>query len=147
MTAPSRDEKKAPVQGYSAGIPWDMHLRAYDGYCKKFGPQQALIEGWCRGGFSTGELDMFIPGWREELDERKKLSDQVDALTRENRELREALEWALPFALKAPDPTRSEDDVPSDEWLNKKKQARAALAKKEAVQLLQENASTDKKLH
>lgn len=85
--------------------------------------------------------------WYSEECVDQMLADYSAALTRENRELREALEWALPFALKAPDPTRSEDDVPSGEWLNKKKQARAALAKKEAVQLLQENASTDKKLH
>jgi hypothetical protein len=63
-------EKRAPVQGYSAGIPWSMHLRAYDAYCKKWGSQPAMIdlEGRnCRGGFSTGELDDFIPGWRSEL--------------------------------------------------------------------------------
>jgi hypothetical protein len=65
--------KMAPVQGYSAGIPWDMHLRAYDAYCKKWGAQPAMIdlEGRnCRGGFADTELDMFIPGWREELSER-----------------------------------------------------------------------------
>ena len=61
--------RMAPVQGYSAGIPWTMHLRAYDAYCKMYGKQQAMIEGWCRGGFSTGELDIFIPGWREEIAE------------------------------------------------------------------------------
>lgn len=63
-------EKRAPVQGYSAGIPWDMHLRAYDAYRKRYGPQKSLIdlEGRnCRGGFHTDELDEFIPGWREEL--------------------------------------------------------------------------------
>lgn len=61
--------RRAPVQGFSAGIPWDMHLRAYDAYCAKYRPQKALIEGGCRGGFSTDELDMFIPGWREEVAE------------------------------------------------------------------------------
>ena len=65
-------EKRAPVQGYKPGIPWSMHLRAYEAYCKfwKF-DQPGLIdlEGRnCRGGFSTGELDDFIPGWREELE-------------------------------------------------------------------------------
>lgn len=63
-------DKTAPVQGYPAGIPWEMHLRAYNVYCGKFGTQPALIdlEGKnCRGGFHTSELDMLIPGWREEL--------------------------------------------------------------------------------
>jgi hypothetical protein len=69
-------EKIAPVQGYSAGIPWSMHLRAYDAYCKRYSPQRALIEGGCRGGFGVGELDMFIPGWREELSEITKLKTE-----------------------------------------------------------------------
>ena len=67
-------EKIAPVQGFSAGIPWDMHLRAYDAYCDKYGKQHALIdlEGRnCRGGFGTGELDDFIPNWRDELESRR----------------------------------------------------------------------------
>jgi hypothetical protein len=69
-------EKIAPVQGYAGGIPWSMHLRAYDAYCKKWGPQPAMIdlEGRnCRGGFAADELDEFIPGWREELSEIKRL--------------------------------------------------------------------------
>lgn len=74
---------KAPVQGYSAGIPWDTHLRAYDVYCKQNGKQQALIEGDCRGGFGTNELDRYIPGWREELSERAKLEADLATVTKE----------------------------------------------------------------
>lgn len=86
----TRMMKMAPVQGYSAGIPWDMHLRAYDAYCKKWGPQPAMIdlEGHnCRGGFADTELDMFIPSWREELSERTKLINLLS-------EARTALETA-----------------------------------------------------
>lgn len=64
------DEKRAPVQGYAPGIPWSMHLRAYEGYRKEYGPQKALLdlEGRnCRGGFGIVELDRYIPGWRDEL--------------------------------------------------------------------------------
>lgn len=74
-------EKRAPVQGFSEGIPWSLHLRAYDAYCKKYGKQPALIdlEGRnCRGGFGVRELDMFVPGWREEVSEIAKL--KADAL-------------------------------------------------------------------
>lgn len=88
-------EKIAPVQGYSAGIPWSMHLRAYDAYCKKYGQQAALIdlEGrGCRGGFSTGELDMFIPGWREELSERRHLIERIARLEAENANLRQTVD-------------------------------------------------------
>lgn len=81
------DQKMAPVQGYTAGIPWDMHLRAYDVYRKKYGEQQALIEGWCRGGFHVNELDLFIPGWREELSERTKLLQQLATVTEERNAL------------------------------------------------------------
>lgn len=76
-------DKMAPVQGYSAGIPWAMHLRAYDAYCKMYGEQPALIEGGCRGGFHDRELDDFIPGWREELLEINQLKTQLAAMTAE----------------------------------------------------------------
>ena len=74
--------KRAPVQGYIAGIPWSMHLRAYDVYCKKYSSQPALIdlEGRnCRDGFGTEELDEFIPGWRDELSETVQLLQRVEA--------------------------------------------------------------------
>lgn len=58
-------EKRAPVQGYAPGIPWSLHMEAYAVYCKKWGPQPAMIEGWCRGGFHVDELDELVPGWRE----------------------------------------------------------------------------------
>lgn len=66
--------KMAPVQGFTAGIPWEMHLRAYDAYCIEYRPQQALIEGGCRGGFGVSELDRFIPKWRDELSVYAKLA-------------------------------------------------------------------------
>lgn len=69
-TMTNTTEKRAPVQGYPGGIPWAIHLEAYEVYCKRWSPQPALIdlEGrGCRGGFSTGELDDFIPGWRDRV--------------------------------------------------------------------------------
>lgn len=74
-------ERLAPVQGYSAGIPWSMHLRAYAAYCKTCGPQPALIQGNCRGGFCTAELDDFVPGWRDELSEITKLKNKIIELS------------------------------------------------------------------
>lgn len=105
-------EKIAPVQGYSAGIPWSMHLRAYDAYCKKYGPQKALIdlEGrGCRGGFGVGELDMFIPGWREELSKLHQLrrcvadlanaAELFTAATHEVRDLLNGKDIACPSSI------------------------------------------------
>jgi hypothetical protein len=88
----SDPEKMAPVQGYIAGIPWSMHLRAYDVYCKMYGRQQALVEGGCRGGFGVSELDRFIPGWREELSEIGRLKRELTSAQAEVKKLRTALE-------------------------------------------------------
>lgn len=58
----------APVQRYPRGIPWELHLEAYDKYAERYGTQQSAERLAERGGFGTGELDMFIPGWRERVD-------------------------------------------------------------------------------
>ena len=50
--------------------------------------QQALIEGGCRGGFGTEELDGFIPGWRNELSERTAMQLEIAQLTEELASLR-----------------------------------------------------------
>lgn len=79
----AQPEKIAPVQGYTPGIPWSLHLEAYDAYCKRWSPQPALIdlEGrHCRGGFHTQELDDFIPGWRDRVSELGRLKARVAEL-------------------------------------------------------------------
>jgi hypothetical protein len=73
-------ERIAPVQGYSAGIPWSIHLEAYDAYCKRHSKQQALIEGGCRGGFGVQELDSLIPGWRDRVSEIGRLRTRIAEL-------------------------------------------------------------------
>lgn len=95
--------KMAPVQGYSAGIPWAMHLRAYDAYRKKYSPQPEMInyEKGCRGGFGVSELDMFIPGWREELSELSRLRAANEKLAEALRECSDSagapenIDWEL----------------------------------------------------
>lgn len=105
-------EKIAPVQGYPRGIPWSIHLDAYDVYCKRYGKQEALIdhEGrGCRGGFSTGELDSWIPGWRDKVSEMARLRARIAeleditlapaplaAITLDGHQLRMALEFINP---------------------------------------------------
>lgn len=92
-------ERRAPVQGYAAGIPWEMHLRAYSAYVNRHGTQRALIEGNCRGGFHTEELDVFIPGWRNELSVILRRDKEIEALRAEvaalvaNPTSEEAIEW------------------------------------------------------
>lgn len=50
-------------------IPWELAERAYDKYVQRFGDSQSLTLLARRGGFAASELDRFVPGWREELDE------------------------------------------------------------------------------
>ena len=38
----------------------EVTMRAYEVYCHVHQPQEALITGGCRGGFSTGELIAFL---------------------------------------------------------------------------------------
>lgn len=49
-----------PVQTHfsnrQARVPVVVSLRAYEVYCHIFGPQKAMIDGACRGGFGIGEL-------------------------------------------------------------------------------------------
>lgn len=40
--------------------PQVVTLRAYEVYSHLFGPQEALVTGNCRGGFSMGELVGFL---------------------------------------------------------------------------------------
>jgi hypothetical protein len=35
-------------------------MAAYEVYCNLYSPQDALVEGNCRGGFGTGELIAFL---------------------------------------------------------------------------------------
>lgn len=41
-------------------VPESVYMSAYEVYCHVYSPQPALIEGWCRGGFSVGELVAFL---------------------------------------------------------------------------------------
>ena len=82
---PDGSPKVAPVQGWTPGIPWSLQLEAYDAYRARWQSQPAMIDlerRGCRGGFSTGELDQFIPGWRERASEIHDLRQSVARLRR-----------------------------------------------------------------
>ena len=40
-------------------VPRSVSMRACEVYCNIYGPQEALVTGDCRGGFSVGELGEF----------------------------------------------------------------------------------------
>lgn len=68
-----------PVQtdsGRSGQAPQVVTLAAYEVYCHVHSPQEAMVTGWCRGGFGAGELIAFLYArsfpkaeWRERVDE------------------------------------------------------------------------------
>lgn len=56
-----------------------VYMRAYEVYSHVFAPQQAMIEGGCRGGFGVGEMIAFLYAsgfpkdqWRARVDEALK---------------------------------------------------------------------------
>ena len=50
-------------------VPRAVAERAYEVYAARYGRSQSLDRLCERGGFGTGELDMFAPGWREHFRE------------------------------------------------------------------------------
>jgi hypothetical protein len=57
------DIETHPVQTVDrrgGACPKVVTMAAYEVYCHVCGPQEALITGSCRGGFSTGELVAFL---------------------------------------------------------------------------------------
>lgn len=54
-----------PVQtpqwrGNQGRVPKVVTMAAYEVYCHVYSPQEAMVTGGCRGGFSTGELIAFL---------------------------------------------------------------------------------------
>lgn len=46
--------------GRPGAAPQAVTLRAYEVYKACYGEQEALVTGWCRGGFGVGELIAFL---------------------------------------------------------------------------------------
>lgn len=67
---------QVPNKHQRSRVPQAVSLKAYEVYRVVFGPQEALITGECRGGFSVGELIAFLYAhnfpaqeWRGKIDE------------------------------------------------------------------------------
>lgn len=70
-----------PVQNHGPSrdgshCPQVVTMHAYEVYCALWGPQTALVTGWCRGGFGVGELIALLYAhsfpreeWRKRFDE------------------------------------------------------------------------------
>jgi hypothetical protein len=75
---PDRKAKPGPVN-----IPWSVAEKAYGVYALRFGKDQSIERLAERQGFSWSEMDMFLPGWREECSEIDALRAKLSASERE----------------------------------------------------------------
>lgn len=58
-------------------IPWDIHLKIYEGYSARYGKSQSA-EGMAeRGGFGYGEAIEFYPEWDRIIYYSSKWSDDL----------------------------------------------------------------------
>lgn len=67
-----------------ARAPVAVTMAAYEVYSAIWGPQEALVTGWCRGGFSAGELIGLLYArafprseWRRRFDEASTGMEQL----------------------------------------------------------------------
>lgn len=58
-------------------IPMWLAEEAYAVYSARYGTSQSLETLGRRGGFSEGELDMFVPGWRDKISEAARLREEL----------------------------------------------------------------------
>ena len=83
-TTENKMDNTRPIQAHTrnrkqATIADCIHMAAYEVYCEVHGPQEALITGWCRGGFGIQELVAFLYAkpfpkneWRSRVNEAFK---------------------------------------------------------------------------
>jgi hypothetical protein len=78
-------------------IPWEIAEEAYSAYAQRYGKGQSLEELAKRGGFSWGEMDEYLPGWRERVDLLNTLRAENEQLKAYGERIREAIwefrEW------------------------------------------------------
>lgn len=71
------DRRDAPGP---TGIPWSVADKAYSVYTARYGRDQSLEHLARRGGFGANEMDLFLPGWREEVSELAAIRQRVERL-------------------------------------------------------------------
>lgn len=59
-TPPTVETHPVQTRSGAARCPTVVTMKAYEVYCHCYKPQQAMVEGWCRGGFGAGELIAFL---------------------------------------------------------------------------------------
>lgn len=73
--------QRQPRGGHGPGsVPWVVAERAWSNYASHYGTQQSVERMAQRGGFSWGEMDEHFPGWRDAVDEWRRLGAEVARL-------------------------------------------------------------------
>lgn len=96
MTTPDAEpttkaEREFPVQVQQGAephplrIPWEVAELAYSVYAARYGTDQSLEVMAKRGGFGPGEMDIFLPDWRERCSVITKLRADIERLEAESR--------------------------------------------------------------
>lgn len=74
------DREKMGGKQVHRSIPWSVATKAYPAYCNAGGAGQSLERLAERGGFSHGEMDLFYPEWRRDVDEIPLLKAEIERL-------------------------------------------------------------------
>jgi len=70
----TRDQRTKPGP---TSVPWAVAERAWAAYSQQYSRDQSVERLAERGGFSWGEMDMYLPGWREATDAWKQLESAL----------------------------------------------------------------------
>lgn len=76
---PIQDDYRYTHAPYPRRIPWAVAERAFSVYANRYGRDQSLERLAERGGFGPGEMDEFLPGWKDELSVFTRLTRERDA--------------------------------------------------------------------
>jgi hypothetical protein len=82
LAAATQQQREFPVmlpRGSRRMIPWAIGVEAWQEYAKKHGTSQSVERIAERGGFGEGEMDEFVPTWRERTDTIRTLESRLAA--------------------------------------------------------------------
>jgi len=76
---------------HPTSIPWSVADLAYSIYAAQYGRSQSLERLAERGGFGAGEMDMFLPDWRDRCSEVAALKAELAEAVSENEDHRRTM--------------------------------------------------------
>lgn len=129
------DERMFPIScergaaPHPTQIPWSVADLAYSVYSARYGKGQSLERLAERGGFGPGEMDTYLPGWREQVSEIASLRAEVE---RQRQRCRDWQDFCLRHPeILPPDPARelAEIRLARDAAERERDEARASLAR------------------